>query len=126
MFSEEKTLLTSLTILEFLKLKFCHEKNCYILFPIKLLCLLIKGYVEWEQWTLNWLKIVKKFKNSYQNVEKSTGPAKIALKIAKASFDKMDVHLTKIINNELLNSLFYNSAELTLVRLIFEGKGERR
>ena len=52
--------------------------------------------------------------------KKATGPDKIPAKIVKLAASVIDSHLTNIINNDLSNNAFSDSAELASVRPIYK------
>ena len=52
--------------------------------------------------------------------KKATGPDKILAKIVKLAASVIDSHLTNIINNDLSNNAFSDSAELASVRPIYK------
>ena len=54
------------------------------------------------------------------NTKKATGPDKIPIKIVKLAASVIDFHLTNIINNDLSNNAFSDSAKLTSVRPIYK------
>ena len=54
------------------------------------------------------------------NPKKATGPDKIPLKIVKLSANIIDSHLTNIINNDISNKTFSDSAKLASVRPIYK------
>ena len=58
------------------------------------------------------------------NPKKTTGPDKIPVKIVKLAASVNDSHLTNIINNDLSNNAFSDSAKLASVRPICK-KGDR-
>ena len=60
-------------------------------------------------------KIIKDF-----NPKKAAGPDKIPIKIVKLAASVIDSHLTDIINNDLSNNAFSDSAKLASVRPIYE------
>ena len=53
------------------------------------------------------------------NPRKATGPDKIPVKIVKLAANVIDYHLTNIINNDLSNNAFSDSAKLASVRPIY-------
>ena len=53
------------------------------------------------------------------NPRKATGPDKIPVKIVKLAVNVIDSHLTNIINNDLSNNAFSDSAKLASVRPIY-------
>ena len=54
------------------------------------------------------------------NPKKATGPDKIPVKIVKLAASVIDSHLTNIINNDLSNNAFSDSAKLASVRPIYK------
>ena len=54
------------------------------------------------------------------NPKKATGPDKIPVKIVKLATSVIDSHLTNIINNDLSNNAFSDSAKLASVRPIYK------
>ena len=54
------------------------------------------------------------------NSKKATGPDKIPVKIVKLAASVIDSHLTNIINNDLSNNAFSDSAKLASVRPIYK------
>ena len=54
------------------------------------------------------------------NPKKATGPNKIPVKIVKLAASVIDSHLTNIINNDLSNNVFSDSAKLASVRSTYK------